>query len=246
MPQGLRQNHQDMLAIYKREMLSYFVTPIGYVYLAIFWAVSAAVCTLTTLHESTLDTSLYFIIMLFAYIIVVPLLTMKLFSEERKLKTEQMLMTAPVSITAMVAAKYLAAFTLFVGSLAVSCINFAPLYLYAKPETAILFGSVIGIMLVGSAFVAIGTFVSSLTENQLAAAVATTGILLFLLAIGFVNSRIDSFFVRSVLNWISIFQRYQNFNFGIFDFTAVLYYASISVVFLFLTIRVYERRRWGA
>ncbi|NLK38921.1 MAG: ABC transporter [Clostridiales bacterium] len=235
-----------MLAIYKREMHSYFVTPIGFVYLAIFWAVSACVCTLTTLHEFSIDTSMYFLIMLFVFIIVVPILTMKLFSEERKLKTEQMLMTAPVSITSMVVAKYLAAFTLFAGSLVISCVNFIPLYLYAKPQSAIVFGSVIGIMLVGSAFVAIGTFISSLTENQLAAAVSTTGILLFLLAISFVNRYIDTYFIRSIIDWISIFQRFQAFNYGIFDFTAILYYASISAIFIFLTIRVYERRRWGA
>ena len=198
-----------MLAIYKREMHSYFVTPIGFVYLAIFWAVSACVCTLTTLHEFSIDTSMYFLIMLFVFIIVVPILTMKLFSEERKLKTEQMLMTAPVSITSMVVAKYLAAFTLFAGSLVISCVNFIPLYLYAKPQSAIVFGSVIGIMLVGSAFVAIGTFISSLTENQLAAAVSTTGILLFLLAISFVNRYIDTYFIRSIIDWISIFQRFQ-------------------------------------
>lgn len=235
-----------MLAIYKKEMRSYFITPIGFVYAAIFWAVSACVCCLTTLHMFSIDTSMYFLIMLFVFIIVVPLLTMKLFSEERKLRTEQMLMTAPVSITSMVIAKYLASFTMFFGSLLISCVNFIPLYLFAKPQTAILIGSVIGIMLVGSAFVAIGTFVSSLTENQLAAAISTTGILLALLGISFVNAYIDSYVIRSVISWISIFQRFQNFNYGIFDFTAVLYYISISAVFVFLTVRVYERRRWGA
>lgn len=234
-----------MSAIYKREMRSYFISPIGYVYIAIFWAVSAFACTFTTLHEFSIDTSLYFMIMLFVFIIVVPLLTMKLFSEERKLKTEQMLMTAPVSITSMVVAKYLAALTMFVVSLAVSCVNFIPLYLHAKPQTAILAGSVIGIFLVGSAFIAIGTFVSSLTENQLAAAVSTTGILLAMLAVGFANKYFDSYAVRFVFGWISIFNRFQNFNYGIFDFTAVLYYMSISAVFIFLTVRVYERRRWG-
>lgn len=235
-----------MLAIYKREMRSYFITPIGYVYIAIFWAVSAFALCFTTLQEFSIDTSMYFMIMLFVFIIVVPLLTMKLFSEERKLKTEQMLLTAPISITSMVVAKYLAAFTMFVLSLLVSCVNFIPLYLFAEPQTAILVGSVIGIMLVGSAFVAIGIFVSSLTENQLAAAVSTVGILLALLAMGFVNSKIDSYIIRSVISWISIFNRFQNFNYGIFDFTAILYYMSISAVFMFLTVRVYERRRWGS
>ena len=85
---------------------------------------------------------------------------------------------------------------------------------------------------------------SSLTENQLAAAVSTTAVLLVLLVISFANSAIDSYIIRSVLSWFSIYARYSAFTYGIFDWVAVLYYVSISFVFCYFTIRIYELRRW--
>ena len=234
-----------MFAIYKRELKSYFIGGIGYVYIAIFLAASALSFSLTTLQIMDTSISMHAVIMLFLFIILVPLLTMKLFSEERKMRTEVLLLTSPVTLGGMVMAKYLAALTVFLLTMLLSSLNFITLYLYAEPQTAVLFGNIIGITLVGAAFIAIGTFISALTENQLVAAVATIGAILFLLVIGFVNAFIDSYAVRTVISWISIFNRYQNFTYGIFDFAAVLYYVSITAVFLFLTVRVYEKRRWG-
>ena len=83
-----------MLAIYKREMRSYFTTPIGYIFLAIFFAVSGAVFAYSTLYSMTADTTVYFTFMMFVFVVLLPLLTMKLFSEEKKLRTDQLLLTA--------------------------------------------------------------------------------------------------------------------------------------------------------
>lgn len=235
-----------MLAIYKRELRSYFTTPIGYVFYAVFLAIAATVCCYTTIKAGTPTTNvnMYFTAMLFVLVIVAPLLTMKLFAEEKKMRTEQLLLTAPVSITAMVFAKYLAALTLYASALLITSVNTIPLFVYATPEPAIILGNYIAIFLVGSAFLAIGIFMSSLTENQLAAAVSTTAVLLVLLVISFANSAIDNYVIRSVLSWFSIYARYSAFTYGIFDWVAVLYYLSISFVFCYLTIRVYELRRW--
>lgn len=181
-----------MFAIYKKEMRSYFINAIGYVYIAVFLAISAFVCCFTTLQMQSYEVSTYFWIMICALVVLIPLLTMKLFSEERKLRTEQLLMTAPVTITGMVVAKFLAAFTMFAGTVLISCINFYPLYKLADearaadeyaeitsklgPNTAIIVGNLVGMLLVGAAFIAVGVFISALTENQLVAAVATIGI----------------------------------------------------------------------
>lgn len=252
-----------MLAIYKKELRSYFVNAIGYVYIAVFLAVSAFACCMTTIavgenSTATCDTSSYFQIMLFAFIVLLPLLTMKLFSEEKKMRTEQLLLTAPVSLTGMVLAKFLAALTMFLGSMLVSCINFIPLYKYGKTydwagvvdgtkvNTPGIVGSMIGVVLVGMAFLAIGVFISALTENQLVAAVATIASIAGLLVLGFINEYIGNYALRAVISWISIFSRFQSFSYGIFDFAALLYYLSICAVFLFLTVRVYERRRWNS
>ncbi len=256
-----------MLAIYKKEMRSYFINPIGYVYVGIFLVFSAVLASYTTLISESYDTAPYFTYMIFAFIILIPLLTMRLFAEERKARTEQLLLTAPVTITGMVMGKYLAALTLFVSTVLVSCVNFIPIYVIANieragedsslthigPVTAQLVGSLLALLLLGAAFIAIGMLISSLTENQLSAAVVTIGVLAAMVLLNLVNNITDSqgqqiissYAVRSVINWFSVLNRFSNFSFGIFDFSALLYYVSLCAVFVFLTIRVYEKRRWG-
>ena len=234
-----------MLSIYKRELSSYFTTPIGYIFCAVFLALSGAVFSYTTLFSMKADVTTYFTYMLVLLIVLIPLLTMKLFSEERKQKTEQLLLTAPVSLYGMVGGKFLAAYTLFAGCTLLSFCSFFILYLYADVKSAVLFGNLLAILLLGAAFVAIGLFVSALTENQLAAAVGTVAILLALMLISLLNSIIPVYWIRFVLSSISVFARYQNFTQGVFDIAAILYYLSMTVVFLFLTVRVFDKRRWG-
>ena len=256
-----------MIAIYKKELGSYFRNPLGYVFVCVYLAASALIFCYTTFKSKSYDTSKYFALMIYSFIILIPLLTMRLFSEEKKLKTEQLVLTSPVTITGMVFGKFLAAFTVFIGSLAVSLINFIPLYAIAikeragdsyttthiGPVTGQIVGSFIGLILIGAAFIAIGMFVSAFFEDQLAAAMTSIGVILFMVVIGFVNNMTDSagnsiisaYPVRFVLDWISVSSRFANFGFGIFDFAAVLYYFSIAGVFIFLTIRIYDRRRWS-
>lgn len=234
-----------MLAIYKREMRSYFTTPIGYIFLAIFFAVSGAVFAYSTLYSMTADTTVYFTFMMCVFVVLLPLLTMKLFSEEKKTRTDQLLLTAPISIVSMVAAKFLAAYTMFAGSMLISSLQFIILYRYAVVKTSVLFGNLLAILLVGMVFIAVGTFVSSLAENQLAAAVGTIGLLFVLAAISLLNQFIPFYPIRFVLQCISVFSRFQNFTNGIFDIASIIYYLSVTAVFLFLTVRVYERRRWA-
>ena len=236
-----------MTAIYKREMLSYFTSPIGYVFIAVFLALNSFIFSLFTLmagDDSSVGT--YFMIVMFIFIILVPLLTMKSFSEERKMRTEQLLLTSPISLMGMVFAKFLAAFTMFAGTLILGALMMFPtLYMYGEPNTAVLISSTIGILLIGAAFIAIGLFVSSLTENQLVAAVGTMGILIFLLLVGLLTSYIDVYAVRVVIDWISIYSRFGNFSYGILDPATLVYYFSICFVFMFLTVRIYEKRRWS-
>ena len=233
-----------MFAIYKREIKAYFTSPIGYIFVALFLIAAGVAFSTTTLMSSTSDVAQYYSYMLFMFVVAVPLLTMKLFSEEKKLKTEQVLLTSPVSLGSIVLAKYLAALTLCALTLLLSTLNFIGLYMYGTPNTAILISSTVGIFFIGSAFIAIGVFISSLTENQLVSAIGSIFVILALLALGLVSSSITNDVLRTVVKWISIFDRYYSFNYGLFDINAVVYYVSISVVFLFLTVRVYEKRRW--
>ena len=246
-----------MFAIYKKELRSYFLNAIGYVYVGVFLAVSALLCCYTTIGAQTYDTSEYFTYIIFSFIVLIPLLTMKLFSEEKKLRTEQLLLTAPVSIWGMVIGKFLAAFTLFLGTVLASCVNFFPIYAYARTEglneayDAVgpvgvgIVSSLLGIICIGMAFIAIGMFISSLTENQLAAAIITVAIIVSMLVLNLVNEYITNYAIRFVIDWVCFVSRFAPFSAGMFDPSALLYYVSVTGVFLLLTVRVYDKRRWG-
>ena len=234
-----------MLAIYKREMRSYFTSVIGYVFLVLFLAVGGAVFCFTTLYAMSADvTSFYLYMMIFAGLIL-PILTMKSFSEERKIRTEALLLTAPVPLTSMVLGKFLAAFSVFGGSILLNSLYFIFLTPYAYVKLALLLGNLLAVLLVGMVFIAIGLFVSSLTENQLAAAIGTIAIILGFLGIGLINSILPSgYWLRYIFDCFSIFSRFQSYTNGYFDFASLLYYLSVSAAFLYFTVRVYERRRY--
>ena len=193
-----------MFAIFKKELRAYFTTPIGYVYAGVFLAAAALICAFTTIQQASYNTSSYFQYLLFTFIVLIPLLTMRMFSEERKTRTEQLLLTAPITITGMVLGKYFAALALFASTVLVSCLNFVPLLGYTIAEQAAatsdthigpvggqIIGCLLGVLLIGAAFIAIGLFISSLTENQLAAAVLTISIILIMVGISLLNSFID-------------------------------------------------------
>lgn len=236
-----------MSAIYKRELRAFFSSPIGYIFVAVFFAVNGALFNYMVLRSSDSGgIGTYYMTILFLFIIIIPLLTMKLFSDERRQHTEQLLLSAPVRLGAMVCGKFFAAYTVFAGTFLLSeLLGMIPLYTYGSPNTALLLGNTVGILLIGAAFVAMGTFFSSLTESQLVSALVTMFSIALLLLVSMLNSYIDSAFVRTVLNWISIFSRFYDFSYGIFNFTSLFYYASIVFVFLFLTVRVYEKNRWA-
>jgi len=234
-----------MLAIYKREMRSYFTGIIGYAYLVIFLAVGGVLFSVTTLFSMKADVTSFFVYMMLFSAVTLPLLTMKSFSEERKLRTEQLLLTAPVSIPAMVLGKLLAAYTMFAGAAVVCSLYFLFLYPFAVVKTTLLVGNVLALLLAGLAFASVGLFVSSLTENQLAAAVGTVALLLAFLGIGLLNNLLPAnYWLRFVFGSLSLFSRFTMLTNGIFDIASILYYLSFSAVFLYLTMRVFDRRRY--
>ena len=235
-----------MLAIFKRELRGYFTGVIGYVFLALFLAVAGAVFCYTTLFSMSADVSSYFTMMLLFCGIMLPILTMKSFSEERKAKTEQLLLTSPVSIPAMVFGKLLASYVIFAAAVVFTSLYFLILTPYATVKFTLLLGNIVALLLVGFVFIAIGLFVSSLTENQLSAVVGTIGIILGFLAIGIISMLIpDKYWVRYVFDSLSIFTRFSTFTNGYFDLASVVYYLSVGGIFLYLTIRIYDRRRYS-
>jgi ABC-2 type transport system permease protein len=189
-------------------------------------------------------TSFYLVMLLFSAIIL-PLLTMKSFSEERRTKTEQLLLTSPVSLVGMVVGKMLASYIMFAGATVVTSLYFLLLTPYTQLKGMVLIGNVLALLLVGFVFISIGLFVSALSENQLSAAIGTIAIIVGFLAIGLLGSLVPSeYAIRSVLDALSIFRRFQTFTSGYFDLSTLIYYLSVGAIFLWLTVRVFDRRRY--
>ena len=257
-----------MLAIYKKELRSYFINPIGYVFVGVYLTLCALLCAYTTIQSASYSTTTYFTLMVFVIAVFIPILTMRSFAEERKMKTEQLLLTSPVSVTSMVLGKFLAVLTVAAGSFLVSCINLLPLSIsgimarsgesYSSRHIGLVpskvIGCIIGIVLISCVFVAIGLFISSLTENQLAAAVMSIGVIMFMAVISFLNMigndadgtrLIANPFLRGVIDWISVLSRFSSFGAGKIALSDVLYYVSLTSVFLLLCVRVYDKRRYS-
>ncbi len=235
-----------MFAIYSRELKSYFYTPIGYIFCGMFLVVSGLIFSATTLYAKTTgNIGDYFIYLMAMFAILLPLLTMKLFAEDRRTRTDQILLTSPVSIFGIVMGKYLAAITVFGATFVVNSFNFLLLFKYGSPNLSSIMVNILGVFLLGAAFIAIGVLLSSLTENQLIAAISAMGVNVAMLLISLLAGNIESTFWRTILKWFSVIDRFIPFTNQTLDVSAIVYYISLAAVAIFITTRVIEKRRWA-
>lgn len=234
-----------MFAIWKKEMLSYFLSPIAYIFMGVFMVITGISFTLSNLYSLNAQFASTLGQMLYLFTLITPILTMRLFSEERKNKTDQLLLTSPVSLISVVLGKYFAALSVFIITLMVSFFFPIILYMFGAPAFGELVLGYLGFFLLGSTLIAIGMFISALTENQVTAAVATLGTFLMLMTGTGLTSSINIPWVISILEWISIYERFYYFNAGLLSLTPTVYYISFCALFVFLTIRSIEKRRWS-
>lgn len=234
-----------MAAIYKRELRSYLVTPTGYVFLAIFYVVAGYYFFGYNLAGATTDFS-YLFSALFSFVVfLTPLLTMKLFSEEKRYKTDQALLTAPVGLASIVLGKFFAALTMFFGALAVTLLHLVVTATKGPVEYAVFFGHFLGMFLVGAALCALGMFVSSLTESQVIAAVVSLGAGMSFLFVDSIGQISQNSALAKICSGISFYEHYQDFSTGILNIADVIFFLSVAALFLFLTARALEKRRWS-
>jgi ABC-2 type transport system permease protein len=288
-----------MWAIYKRELKAYFSSPIGFTFIGFFILLSGIFFAISNLIGASPNYTSVLGSITFIFLFSVPILTMRLLSEETKQKTDQLLITSPLAITGIVMGKYLAAVSVFLITLAVTVLYPVIMSFFALGGLAWweILGGYLGFFLLGSAFIATGLFFSSLTDNQLIAAVETFAALLLiwildaisqavptdaisglvflgvvavgLVALVFFTTRSilatvvtgvvaagavaalfvlqKSFYeglIARILNWFSLLKRYNDFTMGILNLSPIVYYISFSGAFVFLTIRMIERKRW--
>lgn len=235
-----------MGAIYKREIKAYFMSPTAYIFLAVFYVISGFYFVNVNIFGMTTDMSYVFSGVFTIMMILLPLLTMRLFSEEKKQKTDQCLLTAPVGLMGIVMGKFLAALTVFAVAMAVYIPYILVLVkLGGGIAWASVIGNMVGLLLLGAAFISIGIFISSLTELQIVAAILSIIVNFVLYMIDVMASNVNWEPLRNVMVSIGFYNRYTEFTQGILNITSIVFFISAIFVFNFLTVRVLEKRRWG-
>ncbi len=234
-----------MLAIFKRDLKSYFTSPLGYVFIAAFLAVMNVFFYLYNVYPAQSSLSTVFNFMVYILIFVTPLLTMRLFSEEFKQKTDQLLLTSPVKISGIVVGKFLAALAIFAIALAVTLVYVVIIAAHGQPNIRELLANYLAMFCVASAFISIGVFISSLTENQLVSAVLTLAVFLVLYLVDTSGFGADNAILNNIIYSISLFVRYTTISNGVLTLSDIVFYISVAAVFLFATTRVIEKKRWS-
>ncbi len=234
-----------MRAIFQREVSSYFNSLIGYIFLTAFFAASGVLYSITSLQYGSTDmTSMYGMLFL-VLLVLIPVLTMRTLSEDKRQKTDQCLLTAPISLTSLVVGKFLAALLIYSIGVCMTLVYAVVTSFFGAVSWLEILGNVVGLLLVGMAYIAVGVLISSLTENQVIAAVGGFACMLALYLISSIAAIIPIEWIAKIFTELSFSDRYYTFTYGIFDFSNVLFFISATVIFLFLTIRVLERRRWS-
>jgi ABC-2 type transport system permease protein len=234
-----------MKAIIKRELAAYFTSPIGYVYLGVVYLLSGFFLFSVVLINNSSVLTPVFQILMNIIMFLTPLLTMRLMSEDKRRRTDQALLTAPVSLAGIVGGKFLAAAAVYTGGISVTLVYAATLSFFARLNWAVIWGNYIGLLLLGFSFIAIGQFISSLTENQAIAAIGSLAVMLLLLFIDVVPQIIPNPKLAVLIGGLSLIKRYTPITNGILSLSNLFFFISVCAVFLFLTTRVLEKRRWS-
>ena len=176
---------------------------------------------------------------------LVPILTMRLFSEDKRQKTEQLLLTAPIGLTGIIFGKLLAAFAVFTLGFSATLVYALVLDSFGTLEWSVYLSNLLGMLLLGLALISIGAFISSLTENQVVAAIGGFAVTLLLVFVDTLATIVKTGWISAVLNNLSVYTRYSDFSLGVINFSDIIFFLSLCAVFVFLTVRVFEKKRWG-
>lgn len=233
-----------MSAVFKREFRSYFTTPIGFIVIAAFYFFLGLYFSLIYSYGSP-EVSTVIVAMSTVIVFTMPVLTMRLMSEDRRQKVDQALLTAPVSLTSIVLGKFFAA-------LAVFAIGFAPTVIfeiivacYVNVNVMSYIYSLFGMLLLGSALIAIGMFISSLTESSVISAILTLVINILVLYMSSFASMINVSWLATIVEKAAFISAFENFGENILSVSDIVYFLSISAAFLFLCVRALDKRRWS-
>jgi ABC-2 type transport system permease protein len=252
---------RNILAIAGKELRGYFATPIGYVLVGL-WALLFGYFfyTLVAFFErqsmqmamsgpgGSLNVNQMLIAPLLVnatviMLLVFPIITMRTYSEEKRSGTIELLLTSPVTDLQIIVGKFLGALGLYGVMLAVTLAHLGLLFVYGTPEWKPVLTGYLGLLLMGGSFLSLGLFVSSLTKNQVSAAMLTFSVFLLLWIINWIATFVSPT-TQTVLNYLSITEHFDDFSKGIIDTKHLVYYLSFIAFGLFLTMKSVDSERW--
>ena len=224
-----------MWAIFKKELKTYFLSPIGYISIGIFMIMYSIFFYLTTIMSGSVDMgNLYYATARYGLLLMVPLLTMRMFSEERKNGTEQLLLTSPRSVTSIVLGKFFAAVAVILITLILSGIYSVIVSFFGDINVPTILATMLGFLLVAMAAISIGMLASSITENQIISAILTIVVLVapwFLVDMSTIFSSID------------LIDKFMKFPYGLISISDVISLVSITIMCILITIVLIKRRK---
>ena len=231
-------------AVAFKEIQIYFSSPVAYIVALIFMALSGFFFVRdlgNPFPEASLSN--FFQGATFLLIPLAPALTMRLLAEEQKLGTIELLLTSPVRDWEVILGKYLASFVFLLFLLSLTSYYVILLLVFATPDPGPIYSGYIGLILYGAAALSVGILTSTLTSNQIIAAVVGTGILIVLYATSFIGDVVTGVWA-TIFNQLGFTSHFNDFDRGIIDSTHIIYFVTVTALFLFLSIRALESRRW--
>ncbi len=234
-----------MGAILKRELGAYFSSATAYVVMAVYFFFSGLFFNFYCISANSSSLSYVYGNMFYIILFLIPIITMKTFAEEKKQKSDQALLTAPTSLTEIVLGKFLGAFCLYAICCCIFLVYAVVISFFASPEWSVILCTFIGILLLGGSLIAINVFISVMTESMVVAAVIGIGVGLVISMTNYLISLIQVDWIKNILNKINFLSYYENFTYGILSIVDVVFFLSVTALFLFFTVRVLEKRRWS-
>lgn len=233
-----------MKAIFKKEFKSYFNNPIGFIILAVYYFFLGSYFSLIYSYGAS-NVEDVILAMTMVIIFTVPVMTMRLLSEDRRQKIDQALFTAPVKLFSIVLGKFFAAFALYALCFAPTVIFEIIVSMYVGLKLTAYLYALLGVLLLGGALISIGMFISALTESMAVSAVITLIVNIIVIYMGSLASIIDNSTVTKIAEKAAFIDVVQNFSKQLFSIPDIIYFLSIIVGFLFLCERSLEKRRWS-
>ena len=234
-----------MAAIFKREFKAYFHTPLGYVIIAVAYFFTGYYFFTYNIYGGTTDFTQLFSLLFSVVLFLIPVLTMRLMSEEKKTRTDQLLLTAPVSRIAIVLGKYFSALCVFLIAISGTLVTAVIASCYGSVDWPCVIGNFLGLTLLGVAQIAICLFLSSITESQVIAAVLGFAVSLFLMLVDAVSYVVSSRFLQTAFSYISFNERYAPFTLGVVELKNIIFFLSVAALFCVFSTAVLERKRWN-